>query len=60
MLKPFDNRVVNNSIAWNDFNRNWIQLVLPGDGFRSTSNGNAFKAERDGGPMNREPLEIVQ
>jgi parallel beta-helix repeat protein len=45
-LKPFDNRVINNTVAWNDFERNWVQLVLPGDAFRSTSENNAFKAER--------------
>ena len=44
-LKPFNNTVTGNSIAWNDYYRNWVQLVLPGKSFGSVSNRNSLKAE---------------
>ena len=44
-LKPLNNAVTGNSIAWNDQYRNWVQLVLPGKSFGSVSNRNSFKAE---------------
>ncbi|MDQ2779765.1 MAG: right-handed parallel beta-helix repeat-containing protein, partial [Pseudomonadota bacterium] len=44
-LRPVNNRVTGNSIAWNDFNRNWVQLVLPGPGYGNFSDGNSFKSE---------------
>jgi parallel beta-helix repeat protein len=44
-LRALNNRVSGNSIAWNDFNRNWVQLVLPGYGLGSVSDSNTFKAE---------------
>lgn len=50
-LKPVGNRVLGNALAWNDFDRNWVQLVLPGRGFASTSDGNRFKAARIGPRM---------
>ena len=45
MLRPVGNHVSYNTIAWNDFNRNWIQLVLPGVAFGATSNFNVMKSE---------------
>ncbi|MEO5734521.1 MAG: right-handed parallel beta-helix repeat-containing protein [Rubrivivax sp.] len=44
-LSPKNNQVTGNSVAWNDYNRNWVQLVLPGAGFGSVSDRNSFKSE---------------
>ena len=44
-LKPVGNQVSGNTIAWNDFNRNWVQMVLPGAGYGSTSDRNVLLAE---------------
>jgi parallel beta-helix repeat protein len=44
-LIPRNNRVVGNSVAWNDFNRNWVQLIIPGMTMGTVSDGNSFKAE---------------
>jgi len=44
-LIPANNTVTGNAIAWNDFNRNWVQLVLPGLGFNTYSDRNSFAAE---------------
>ncbi len=44
-LKPFNNQIVGNTIAWNDEGRNWIQLTLPGANFHTVSDRNVFKAE---------------
>jgi parallel beta-helix repeat protein len=44
-LKPRNNRIANNFIAWNDFNRNWVQLVIPALDMGTVSVANIFKAE---------------
>jgi parallel beta-helix repeat protein len=44
-LRPTGNRVVNNVLAWNDQNRNWVQLVLPGAELGNSSDRNVFVAE---------------
>lgn len=43
-LRPTGNRVLGNAVAWNDIDRNWVQLVLPGLGFASSSDRNVYKA----------------
>jgi parallel beta-helix repeat protein len=45
MLKPAGNQVSGNTIAWNDYNRNWVQLVLPGASYGSSSDRNVLMAE---------------
>jgi parallel beta-helix repeat protein len=42
-LLPTNNRINRNSVAWNDYQRNWVQLVLPGGTYLSTSESNVFK-----------------
>ena len=44
-LLPMNNTVTGNTMAWNDFNRNWVQLVLPGLQFNNVSDRNSFSAE---------------
>ncbi len=44
-LKPLNNRVTGNTLAWNDYNRNWIQLVLPGADYGAVSDHNVFIAQ---------------
>jgi parallel beta-helix repeat protein len=45
VLVPRDNKVARNSVAWNDFNRNWVQLIIPGLSLGTASDFNSFKAE---------------
>ena len=45
-LRPANNRVLSNAMAWNDDERNWVQLVLPGLHYGSASERNAFTANR--------------
>jgi parallel beta-helix repeat protein len=42
-LLPSNNRITKNSVAWNDYQRNWVQLVLPGSNYNSSSDSNVFK-----------------
>jgi hypothetical protein len=44
-LKPRNNRIAYNFMAWNDFNRNWVQLTIPGLGLGTLSLGNVFKTD---------------
>ena len=45
-LRPLGNQVTGNTSAWNDTNAsNWVQLVLPGQGYGSVSDKNSFKAD---------------
>lgn len=44
-LLPMNNTITGNAMAWNDFNRNWVQLVLPGLQFNNISDRNSFAAE---------------
>ncbi|KPF43945.1 hypothetical protein IP87_14705 [beta proteobacterium AAP121] len=50
-LSPLNNRVLGNAVAWNDDQRNWVQLVLPGLRYGSVSDGNVFKSEQLGPRM---------
>ncbi len=50
-LSPLNNRVLGNAMAWNDDQRNWVQLVLPGPRYGSVSDGNVFKSEQLGPRM---------
>ncbi|RVU44339.1 right-handed parallel beta-helix repeat-containing protein [Rubrivivax rivuli] len=50
-LSPLNNRVTGNAVAWNDDQRNWVQLVLPGLRYGSVSDGNVFKSEQLGPRM---------
>jgi len=43
VLRPTGNRVLRNSVAWNDIDRNWVQLVLPGRAFVSDADRNVYK-----------------
>lgn len=44
-LRPVNNRVQRNTMAWNDFRRNWVQLTLPGRGYGSGSDRNRYKTD---------------
>jgi parallel beta-helix repeat protein len=50
-LSPLNNRVTGNAVAWNDDQRNWVQLVLPGPRYGSLSDANVFKSEQLGPRM---------
>jgi parallel beta-helix repeat protein len=44
-LRPTGNRVLRNTVAWNDFQRNWVQLTLPGTTYASASDRNDYRAD---------------
>lgn len=44
-LRPRGNRLTGNAVAWNDHQRNWVQLAVPGRGYATVSDRNDFKTQ---------------